>query len=377
MTGRLSPAARWALVGASLAVGLAAFRMLHPISPSTAGGAIILPGLVSGLLLSTRQTMLVGVLTCVLLNATLYLAFGQVYPVETLVTGVVLVLGVGLVVARSRELQNRLRDAEHQRALAEARARLSTAERLVSLGTLAAGIAHEVNNPLAFILANLRFVRDALRDGRFERERDEVLKALEECELGAQRMQAIVADMKRLARDGDHDNAEAAPDAVVQSALTLLRTQTRLVRIETDFQPAPLVAASEARLGQVVLNLVINAVQAFDKPNADSCVSIRVRTDARGWALIEVADNGSGMTPEVQRRLFDPFFTTKAPGVGTGLGLPLCQAFVHALGGTITFESTVGQGTTFRLSLPPVGQGSTLPPEPVSVTRLSPLKSKK
>ncbi|MBL8920434.1 MAG: HAMP domain-containing histidine kinase [Myxococcaceae bacterium] len=376
MTKRLAPAARWATVGASLVVGLVGFRFLHPLSPSTAGGALLFPSVVAGLLISTRLTVLVGLVACALLNATLFLAFGEVYSLQALVTGVTLVVGVGVLVARSRELQNRIRDAEHERALADARARLSTAERLVSLGTLAAGIAHEVNNPLAFILANLRFARDAISDGRLERERDEVLKALSECELGAQRMQAIVADMKRLARDGDTDAVESEPQTVVQSALTLLRTQTRLVRIETDFQRAPLVAASEARLGQVVLNLVINAVQAFAKPDASSRVIIRVRTDDRGWAVIEVEDNGSGMTAEVQRRLFDPFFTTKAPGVGTGLGLPLCQAFVHALGGHITFESSVGRGTTFRVSLPPAGQGLALAPEPVSVTRLSPLKTK-
>lgn len=365
---------RWAIVGVGLVVSTIAFRFLLPSLGATAGAVTLIPTLMAAMLLKTRCTVIAGLLACVAINLVTSMSFEASWSIASIVGGSSSVIGVGVMVARLRELQDRVSSAEQQRAIAEARARLSTAERLVSLGTLAAGIAHEVNNPLAFILANVRFARSSIVDGHFEQERAEVLKALDESETGALRMHAIVSDMKRLARDGATDVGESDLRKVVESALNLLSGEAKVARIETVFEAVPPVAASEARLGQIVLNLVMNALQAFPQASAANVVSVHVGSDARGWAVIEIGDNGSGISLEVQKRMFDPFFTTKPPGIGTGLGLPLCQTFVHALGGSLTFTSTVGQGTVFRVVLPPAHLAPPLGPEPDSVTRLTPVR---
>lgn len=372
--GSASFYARWAVVGAGIVVSTILFRFLLPSLGSTAGAVTLLPILAAAMLLRTRCTIIAGVLACAAINAVTYFSFGTSWSLSSVVTGGATVIGVGVIVARLRELQDRVASAEQQRAIAEARARLSTAERLVSLGTLAAGIAHEVNNPLAFILANVRFARSSILEGHFELERAEVVKALEESEAGAMRMHAIVSDMKRLARDGAGDVGESDPRRVVESALNLISGEVKSAQVEKTYDPTPMVAASDARLGQIVLNLLTNALQSFATDSLENRVRVRVGTDERGWAVVEVADNGSGITLEVQKRMFDPFFTTKPPGIGTGLGLPLCQSFVQALGGTLTFQSELGKGTAFRVSLPPAHLAPPLSLESDSVTRLTPVR---
>jgi CheY-like chemotaxis protein len=116
----------------------------------------------------------------------------------------------------------------------------------------------------------------------------------------------------------------------------------------------PAVDANEARLGQVFLNLIINAAQAIDEGAADrNEIRVRLSCDASGNVVVSVGDSGSGMTPSMRSRLFTPFVTTKPPGVGTGLGLSICHRIVTSLGGTITVESELGKGTEFRVVLPP------------------------
>jgi CheY-like chemotaxis protein/anti-sigma regulatory factor (Ser/Thr protein kinase) len=127
--------------------------------------------------------------------------------------------------------------------------------------------------------------------------------------------------------------------------------------------PPPRVAASESRLGQVILNLLVNAAQAIPEGDRDGN-EIRVTTgvDARGRVTVAVSDTGAGMSPEVQRHLFTPFFTTKDVGVGTGMGLAICHRIVTSLGGEITFESAVGRGTRFVVALPAAPERASLPP---------------
>ncbi len=352
------------------------FRLLFPTLGNMAGAVTLIPTLVAAMLLRTWPTVAIGLISGVLINIVTRVSFGMAWPAEVVVTGLTSVVGIGVMVARLRELQDRVHAAERQRTIAEARARLSTAERLVSLGTLAAGIAHEVNNPLSFILANLRYAKETIASDSFVAERAEVLQALSESQAGAERMLSIVSDMKRLARDGGSDHGESDPIATVRSALNLITAEAATARLVTRYEPVPMIAASDARLGQVVLNLVMNALQSFAERQASNVIEVRVSTDPHGWALIEVSDNGAGIPPEVQRRMFDPFFTTKPPGVGTGLGLPLCQSFVRTLGGTLSFESEVGSGTVFRVRLPPAGHDATVETSTEeSITRLTPVRS--
>jgi signal transduction histidine kinase/ActR/RegA family two-component response regulator len=252
-----------------------------------------------------------------------------------------------------RELEDRLVE------LRDAQAQLVARERMAAIGLLAAGVAHEINNPLAFVLSNVRFALDEL--GRPEpaaRDAAEAARALHEAARGIERMKDIVGGLRGLSRAEDDEAASVELDKAVEATLRLawneIRHQALLVR---ELRPAPPVSSTEGRIGQLVLNLVVNALQAM--PSRDSsrnAVRVSTLTSEAGWAVIEVADNGTGMTAEVRSRLFEPFFTTKPRGVGTGLGLSMCKRVVDAAGGRIAVESEPGVGTTFRIELPPAGR---------------------
>jgi PAS domain S-box-containing protein len=244
-------------------------------------------------------------------------------------------------------------DVTDQRRFQE---QLMVSDRMVSVGTLAAGVAHEINNPLAAILGNLHLALEAVDDNALAGWsgltdlREELADSLE----AAGRVRDIVRDLNIFSRT--QEAAESAIDVrqVVESSIRLawneIRHRARLVR---EFGEVPAVTANEARLGQVFLNLVMNAVQALPDGNVDANeIRIGVREDASGRVVVSVRDSGSGMTPDVQRRLFTPFFTTKPVGVGTGLGLAICHRIVSSLGGDIEVDSAIGRGTEVRVSLP-------------------------
>lgn len=257
-------------------------------------------------------------------------------------------------------------------------------DRMIAVGTLAAGVAHEINNPLAYVMANLEFVADELEDlshpagavdpasalvdalssgARLE----EVLQALAEARGGASRVRDIVRDMGLFSREDTHVVEPFALAPVIESALNMAWNQVRhRARLVRDVQALPSILGSSGKLGQVVLNLVVNAAQSIPEGHAEEhTIRVAASTDARGWAHIEVSDTGSGIPLEVQSRVFDPFFTIKPPGQGTGLGLAICRSIVLAHRGDITFESAVGHGTTFRLSLPPCEAASAAEEAPI------------
>ena len=225
------------------------------------------------------------------------------------------------------------------------------ADRMASVGTLAAGVAHEINNPLAFILANVEFALAELR-GRGGRA-TEVLRALGEARDGGLRVREIVRDLKAFSRAGRGGQRAVDLRRVLQSALGLAQNEIRhRARLEVDVGDIPPVMGSEHRLGQVFLNLLINAAQAIPEGRAaENVVRAITATAPDGRALVEISDTGTGIPPDVLPRIFDPFFTTKPVGVGTGLGLSICHGIVSGLGGEIHVESTLGRGTTFRVLL--------------------------
>jgi len=239
-------------------------------------------------------------------------------------------------------------------------AQLLMADRLASVGTLASGIAHEVNNPLAFITLNMEFLERGLQQFKAKASPEEAQhlaqleEVIKETRVGTRRIGSIVNDLKTFARGGQDDrlgpvDLRPVVELACKMAHNVIRHRARLI---TDFQSVPLVEANESRLGQVMLNLVLNAAQAIPEGQSTAHeIAVTVRAGEPGRVIVEVRDTGVGMTPEILARIFDPFFTTKPVGVGTGLGLSICHGILEAMGGRISVDSTPGQGSTFRVSL--------------------------
>ncbi len=256
--------------------------------------------------------------------------------------------------------------------------RLVLSDRMVSIGTLASGVAHEINNPLAYVISNMTSVQrdlsaiaQALQPGAAPEvvaEAHEALRemreALTEAQEGAERVRSIVLDLKTFSRA---DETEVGPIHVrpaIESALNMAGNEIRhRARLVKSFTPVPKVLATHSRLSQVFLNLLVNAAQAIREGHVEENeIRVHVGTDAAGRVLVEVSDTGSGIPADVQRRIFDPFFTTKPVGVGTGLGLSICHGIVASMGGEITVDSAPGQGTTFRVHLPAAAESAAAPP---------------
>jgi signal transduction histidine kinase len=260
---------------------------------------------------------------------------------------------------RIHDSERRALEAEHARAQAEAQARIQESSRMVALGTLSAGVAHEINNPLAVVMANVQFLDDMLQevaDQLGPGQRAELVEILVDTVDGLSRIRRIVRDLGTFSRAGERDDLAAINvRTVMEAALNLARNHVgQRATVVREYGPAPLVLASEPRLAQVFLNLLINAAQAIPEGvRASNEICVRTGTDERGHAFAEVGDSGVGIPAEHLPRLFDPFFTTKAQGEGTGLGLSICHGIVSELGGQITVHSQPGQGSTFRVTLPP------------------------
>ncbi|MGC4001538.1 MAG: HAMP domain-containing sensor histidine kinase [Anaeromyxobacter sp.] len=221
---------------------------------------------------------------------------------------------------------------------------------MASMGLVAASVAHEVATPVGYALTSLRFAREEL--ARTAPALQEIEAALADAEEGAERVRRIVAEVRTFSRAGAEEGpADVA--RVVDSALRLAGAELRhRARVVVEVAPVPPVRASAHHLGQVLLNLLVNAAHAIP-PGAPERNQVRVVARRDGdQVLVEVADTGGGIPPGVAERLFEPFFTTKAAGQGTGLGLAICKRLVDEAGGAISFESAPGQGTTFRLRLP-------------------------
>lgn len=228
---------------------------------------------------------------------------------------------------------------------------LLAADRMASIGMLAAGVAHEVNNPLAYVLNNIELATKALLPlGEATRPSREALAVALE---GVAHIRIIVRDLLVLSRVDDHPLGPIDVRAVVESTLALAaKSIDDRARLICDYQRVPPAPGSVARLGQVLLNLVANALDSMHAASRDANeLRVSVFSNPQGRVVIEVSDSGSGILPEHAARVFDPFFTTKPFGSGTGLGLAISQRLVGELGGELTFESVPLRGTTFRLVL--------------------------
>lgn len=248
---------------------------------------------------------------------------------------------------------------------ARMRLQLQQAERLASIGRLAAGVAHEVNNPLTYMLINLQRIQRGLRELARPPQGPVVVsdtlrelgQSVDMTLEGTRRVQEIVHDLMRFSR-GEHNESRFPVDIhrVLTFTLDLASSELRgRARVVCELGPVPQVLATEVRLGQVMLNLLLNAAQAIPEGDPDRHeIRVVTRTDEHGSAVIEVHDTGTGIPEAVLEQIFEPFFTTKSQGTGTGLGLAICHGITTALGGRIWVESAAGRGSIFRVVLPGV-----------------------
>jgi len=250
---------------------------------------------------------------------------------------------------------------------ARVRRELVQADRLRSMGLLAAGIAHEVNNPLTVVQMNLEALAAWVHNDDDDDPTTEVSLAssIDESLDAATRMSAIVGRLNAFARQDDQPRTLVDLERVVRDARRLTEHRwRRRCRFRSMVGPTPPVLGRPSELTQVLVNLFLNATQALEGGEGGTIqVSTRVTDE---WVELRVEDDGPGMTPRVLRRIFDPFFTTKGPDQGTGLGLALCRDIVEGHGGTLDARSIPGSGSTFRVGLP-IAVVDECPPPPETV----------
>ncbi|MGC4067616.1 MAG: ATP-binding protein [Polyangiaceae bacterium] len=231
-------------------------------------------------------------------------------------------------------------------------------DRLAAVGTLAAGVAHEINNPLAYVLLNLQYLlREVPRQEENYDRVGHLLERLREARHGAERVVSIVKDLRTFSKSDEEQLGPVDLRQVLRNAVKVARTQLmdrgQIIEAIAD---VPSAVGHASRLEQVFLNLLINAIQALPVERREqNLIRVRSFVERQGeqqYVTVEVMDNGLGMAPATLNRVFDPFFTTKPVGLGTGLGLPICHSIVTRMGGSIRVESELGVGTTFLVSLP-------------------------
>ncbi len=272
----------------------------------------------------------------------------------------------GLPASQRESVVFLVRDITQQKTL---ELKLLQADRLAALGTMAAGVAHEVNNPLGYVSSNLNFIGEVLEEVKqalsepeapkdpeaLRRTLEECVEALREAKQGTTRIRAVVGDLTTFARGEDTASREGLADVrrALETSLNMAMPQLKhRARVVKNLGELPSVRGNESRLGQVFLNLLLNAAQAIAE-GAPGENTIEVRAWAEpGGVLVEVRDTGEGIPAENLERIFDPFFSTKPAGVGTGLGLAISHGLISAMKGELSVESTVGKGTCFRVRLP-------------------------
>ena len=284
----------------------------------------------------------------------------------------------------NEQLEERV--AEEVRKNREKDIRLLQHDKLASIGQLAAGVAHEINNPMGFIMANLTILKQysaamvqyiknveeitaaGLSDGSqsaLQQTRklldidyimNELPPLLAESTEGAKRITRIVLDLKDFARLDQQEIQEADLNQLVESTVNMVRGEIKYVaRLDLQLCKLPLLFCHPQQINHVISNLLINAAQAIDKQGV-----ITIRTfQAESWVILSVSDTGKGIPRELHNRIFDPFFTTKDVGKGTGLGLSISYDIIKKHGGEITVASEVGSGTTFTIKLPVTATGHT------------------
>jgi PAS domain S-box-containing protein len=234
-------------------------------------------------------------------------------------------------------------------------ARLMQAEKLAALGTLAAGVAHEINNPLAYLLLSLDMLARQLPKLPADPSLlPQLMRLVADAQHGGRRVKTIVRDLQTFTRRDDAQIGPVQLAAAIDGALSIAAHELRHVPpLVRRLEQVPHVLGHPARFEQLFLNLILNALHAIeDLPQSRRVIELAIAPGAGDTVVATVRDAGHGMSEETRARATEPFFTTKALGLGTGLGLSICQSIAHAAGGEITVESELDRGTTVTLTLP-------------------------
>jgi signal transduction histidine kinase len=249
--------------------------------------------------------------------------------------------------------------------------RHALAERMVSLGALAAGVAHEVNNPLAYVIGNLDYLVERSDQLFKPTALDEGRTMLSEIRDGVERIRGVMQQVSAFSTMQEQAPVAADLHQIIEGAIRMVYNQIRhRARLVREYGDAPRVQAVPSRIAQVFTNLLANAAHAIPEGHVDRHqVKIRTYLGDRGQAVVEVSDTGRGIPADVMGRIFEPFFTTKEPGRGTGLGLSICYGIVRTHGGQIAVTSTPGKGSCFRVELP--AATATVDPRESGVQRVS------
>ena len=362
------------------------------------------------------ETMLSGkVWTAVVANrkkdGTLFTCEQSVIPITDASGRIINFVGVLHDITKRREMENRLIESnrdlidrekalhsmfkdlqEAHENLKQSQNQLLQSEKMASVGQLAAGVAHEINNPMGFISNNMEILEQYIADyakvlkmtdqlkesvagGNLEEAKsivEEINKLKEEINLdyiiddtrkllqhnrnGIERVQKIVTDLRTFSREDKNVMERVKIEDVIEGILTIVHSEIKYkARLEKDYGDTPLIDCSPQRLGQVLINLLVNALHALPDRQAgiEGTGTIEIKTYKQDeFVCVDVRDTGKGIPPEILNKIFDPFFTTKPTGQGTGLGLSVSYEIIKKHNGRITVRSKVGEGTTFTVMLP-------------------------